>query len=96
MRKLEANAQISNESFLMAAQEELLRLGAVNVNEVAEREWQALQSWGKLLLFEQRGFLQRCDSYVCFSGWLRDRAHGVVERGAGCKKIRFGATQQTS
>ena len=57
MRELAAKAQISNEPFLLAAQEELLRLGAVHVNEVTAREWQALQSWAKLLLFEQRRFL---------------------------------------
>lgn len=57
LRELAAKAQVANEAFLRAAQEELLRLGAVHVNEVSQREWQALRGWGQLQVFEQRRFL---------------------------------------
>ena len=57
LRELAAKAQVANEAFLRAVQEELLRLGAVHVNGVSQREWQALRGWGQLKVFEQRRFL---------------------------------------
>ena len=57
MRELAAKAQIANAAFLTAVQEDLLRLGAVHVNEVLEEDWQKLPSWIKLHVFEQRRFL---------------------------------------